>query len=317
METIMIEVKALSKKYGDRFAIKDIHFTVDRGELVGFLGPNGAGKTTTMKIITGFMAPSSGSVQVGGYDVFENPMEVKTQIGYLPETPPVYMDMRVKDYLKYVAELRHVEKSNLTQYIGEALEKTDLASVENRLIENLSKGFRQRVGIAQALVSKPDILILDEPTVGLDPNQVAQFRKLIKDLKGHHTIILSTHILSEVQASCEKVVIVNEGRIVAQDNIKNLSQKAKAHSQLKVRTLKPIENLESFLSDIEDVLSWDGVGSQWSLSLKPEVSDGEIAAISNALSSAGNGLLEFQVQKAQLEEIFLDLTKSKSNEVNS
>ena len=191
----MIEVSHLTKKYGDRVAISDLSFTIEKGEVVGFLGPNGAGKSTTMKIITGFMAPSSGQAMVCGFDVFENPIEIKKRIGYLPETPPLYTDMLVEDYLKYVAQLKQVPDSKIKSYVGKVLEKTQLTSVRSRLIQNLSKGFKQRVGIAQALVSEPEVLILDEPTVGLDPKQVTEIRKLIRELQGEHTIFYGFRII--------------------------------------------------------------------------------------------------------------------------
>ncbi|MGZ3826152.1 MAG: ABC transporter ATP-binding protein, partial [Bdellovibrio sp.] len=219
----MIQVKDLTKDYGSRRAINKLNFSISKGEVVGFLGPNGAGKSTTMKIITGFMAPSHGNASIAGFDVFENPLEVKKRIGYLPETPPVYGDMYVRDYLRYVAALKQVPKTKIEASVDSALEKTNLVNVQKRLIGHLSKGFRQRVGIAQAIVSDPEVLILDEPTVGLDPKQVAEIRELIKALRGHHTIILSTHILSEVEATCEKVIIINNGEIVAEDSIQNLS----------------------------------------------------------------------------------------------
>jgi ABC-2 type transport system ATP-binding protein len=187
----MIEISNLTKRYGSITAIKNINFTVNKGEIVGFLGPNGAGKTTTMKIITGFMAPSSGSVKVAGFDVFENPLDVKRRIGYLPETPPVYTDMYVEDYLKYVGALKGLRGVDITQGVKRAIERANLGPVSRRLIGNLSKGFRQRVGIAQALVHNPEVLILDEPTVGLDPKQVIEIRNLIKELAGDHTVVLS------------------------------------------------------------------------------------------------------------------------------
>ena len=219
----MIDVCDLTKTYGGIEAIQSLNFQIRKGEVVGFLGPNGAGKSTTMKIITGFMAPTSGKAMVCGFDVFENPIEVKKRIGYLPETPPVYGDMTVESYLRYVAELKLVEKQKISKQVDHAIEKTNLGNVKKRMIQNLSKGFRQRVGIAQALVSDPEVLILDEPTVGLDPKQVAEIRDLIQELRGQHTIILSTHILPEVQATCERIIIISKGRIVAQDTLENLT----------------------------------------------------------------------------------------------
>ncbi|MBC7741300.1 MAG: ABC transporter ATP-binding protein, partial [Bdellovibrionaceae bacterium] len=203
----MIEVHNLCKSYGDRQAIDHLNFKIEKGDVVGLLGPNGAGKSTTMKIITGFMAPTSGEARICGFDVFENPIEVKKRIGYLPETPPLYTEMTVQDYLHFVAELKLVDGAKIKGLVDRAIGKAQLSAVRSRLIRNLSKGFKQRVGIAQALVSDPEVLVLDEPTVGLDPKQVAEIRDLIKELRGEHTIILSTHILSEVQATCNKVII--------------------------------------------------------------------------------------------------------------
>ncbi|RYZ64994.1 MAG: ABC transporter ATP-binding protein, partial [Proteobacteria bacterium] len=244
----MIQVDQLTKNYGPHRAVDSLSFSVRKGEVVGFLGPNGAGKTTTMKIITGFMAASSGSVRVGGYDVFENPIEVKRKIGYLPETPPVYGEMTVESYLKFVARLKGVEKSRLKSLVDRAIEKTDLGSVRKRLIQNLSKGYRQRVGISQALVSDPEVLILDEPTVGLDPRQVAEVRSLIKELAGQHTIILSTHILPEVQASCQRIVIINKGKIVMQDSIDAMSARMGNSGRVHLRVNNTNAQLISTLS---------------------------------------------------------------------
>lgn len=304
----MIEVRDLTKDYGSRRAIDKLTFTVQKGEVVGFLGPNGAGKSTTMKIITGFMAPSSGTAKIAGFDVFESPLEVKKRIGYLPETPPVYTDMFVRDYLTYVAELKKVPKEKIKAQVEMALEKTNLSNVQGRLIQNLSKGFRQRVGIAQALVSNPEVLILDEPTVGLDPKQVAEIRDLIKELRGHHTIILSTHILSEVQATCERVVIIHEGQIVAQDRIENLAMQEKGQSRLVIRLRKEVDDLKKILVGIEGVLSaQQGASSKdWELNIRG--ADEVVDAISSRVVSEGLGLLELSPRKADLEDIFLKLT---------
>jgi ABC-2 type transport system ATP-binding protein len=304
----MIEVHDLTKDYGPRRAISKLNFTVNKGEVVGFLGPNGAGKSTTMKIITGFMAPSSGTARIAGFDVFESPLEVKKRIGYLPETPPVYTDMFVRDYLIYVAELKQVPKEKIAAYVDRALQKTNLGSVQKRLIQNLSKGYRQRVGIAQALVSDPEVLILDEPTVGLDPKQVAEIRDLIKELRGHHTVILSTHILSEVQATCERVIIINEGQIVANDRIEKLAIQEKGQSRLTIRLRKEIEDLKNVLSGIEGVLSVDhGLSRRdWEVGFRGD--EAVIDAISSRVVNEGLGLLELSPHKTDLEDVFLKLT---------
>ncbi len=224
----MIEVKDLTKRYRDWPAIDKLTFSVEEGELLGFLGPNGAGKSTTMKILTGFLPPTDGTAKVAGFDVFEHPMEVKRRIGYLPETPPLYPEMSVKAYLKFVAALKGVARGQVKAELERVSALTGLSHQMDRVIQNLSKGYRQRVGIAQALLGSPPVLILDEPTEGLDPTQRAEVRALIKSLAGKHTVILSTHILSEVTMTCEKVLIINQGKIVAFDQIHQL---AKTHGQ--------------------------------------------------------------------------------------
>lgn len=303
----MIEIRDLSKNYGDRPAIRNLNFSVQKGEVVGFLGPNGAGKSTTMKIITGYMAPTSGEVKVAGFDVFEDPIEVKRRIGYLPETPPVYTDMFVKDYLKFVAALKGVEKSKLTSMVNSALEKTSLGDVQNRLIGNLSKGYRQRVGLAQALVSDPEILILDEPTVGLDPKQVAEMRNLIRSLRGLHTIVLSTHILPEVQANCDKVIIINAGRIVAEDTLSGLSKRMSGGGH--VVTLKVARNKDSAATSLAKVPGVRNVKSSGDhLIVEADAEEATVEKIAAHVVTSGSGLMELQVQALALEEIFIKLT---------
>lgn len=313
----MIEVQNLTKSYGGTLAIQSLNFSVKKGEVVGFLGPNGAGKSTTMKIITGFMAPTSGRAVVGGYDVFENPIEVKKRIGYLPETPPVYGDMKVRDYLQYVAELKGVEKSKMAKNVSNAIEKTHLGSVEKRLIQNLSKGFRQRVGIAQALVSDPEVLILDEPTVGLDPKQVAEIRDLIRELRGQHTIILSTHILPEVQATCERIIIINKGRIVAQDTLTNLANLKSGSRKVNLKIKRPSEDTSKVLGAVAGVLSVRaGAGVQdWEIDTVE--SDEVVEKIASQVIQRGYGLLEISSARADLEDIFLKLTYGQNQEVQA
>lgn len=221
--TAMIEVTGLTKRYRDRVAVEDLSFTVPEGEILGFLGPNGAGKSTTMKILTGYLPATSGTVKVAGFDVFEEPYEVKRRIGYLPETPPLYPEMTVRGYLKFVASIKGVRRGQLATELERVSHSTGVSEVMDRLIQNLSKGYRQRVGVAQALLGNPPVLILDEPTEGLDPSQRAEVRHLIKGLAGQHTVILSTHILSEVTMTCERVLILNQGRMVAFDEIRNLA----------------------------------------------------------------------------------------------
>ena len=233
----MIEVKNLTKRYRDRIAIDGLNFSVGEGEILGFLGPNGAGKTTTMRILTGFLPASEGTAQIAGFDVFEHPMEVKRRLGYLPETPPLYLEMTVRAYLEFVARLKGIRGKGLNTEIERVSELTGVKLVLDRVIQNLSKGYRQRVGVAQALLNNPPVLILDEPTEGLDPTQRAEVRSLIRGLAGKHTVILSTHLLTEVTMTCEKVLIINQGKIVAFDEIKNL---ATAYGQTEQVSLEEI-----------------------------------------------------------------------------
>jgi ABC-2 type transport system ATP-binding protein len=220
----MIEVRNLTKRYGDVVAIRDISFTAASGQILGFLGPNGAGKTTTMRVITGFIPATSGTVKVAGYDIFDDSFEVRKRIGYLPESPPLYSDMTVTAYLRFVGRIRGIAKAELGDSVDRVLRTCGLAEVAGRVIGHLSKGFRQRVGLAQALVHNPGVLVLDEPTIGLDPRQIIEIRRLIRELSSERTVILSTHILPEVTQLCEKVVIINEGRITVEDTLANLTQ---------------------------------------------------------------------------------------------
>ncbi len=219
----MIEVSNLTKRYGERAAVEAISFKAERGQIVGFLGPNGAGKTTTMRMLTGFLPPSSGSATVAGFDISTQADEVRRRIGYLPETPPLYPEMTVRSYLTFVARLKGVARGKLREACDRAIERTGLTDVHGRLLRHLSKGYRQRVGLAQAIVHDPEVLILDEPTVGLDPRQIIEIRSLVRELRGDRTVILSTHILPEVAQTCDKVVIINEGRIVCEDDLAHLT----------------------------------------------------------------------------------------------
>ncbi len=303
----MIKVKGLTKLYGERSAITNLNFQVNAGEVVGFLGPNGAGKTTTMKILTGFMAPTSGLVKIGGVDIFENPILAKNQIGYLPEKPPLYMDMKVERYLAFVAKLRGVKKDNLSSSVDKALDSLNLLDVRHRVIGNLSKGFRQRVGIAQAVVSNPEVLILDEPTVGLDPSQSADFRELLKELKGKHTIIISTHILSEVQALCQRVVIINEGCIVAQDSLQALSQRTTGGvRRVKIKVQRVKDQFSKVLEELEFVKMSSFAGQHLHVDLSG--GDDSLEELSLRVVESGMGLIGMEVFTERLEDIFLELT---------
>lgn len=304
----MIEVRNLSKDYGPHRAIHSLDFTINKGDVVGFLGPNGAGKSTTMKIITGFMAPTGGTAKIAGFDVFESPLEVKKRIGYLPETPPVYTDMYVKDYLRFVAKLKAVPRERIEKFVDRAIDKTNLGDVQRRLIGHLSKGFRQRVGIAQAIVSNPDVLVLDEPTVGLDPKQMHEIRELIRELRGEHTIILSTHILPEVQATCEKAIIINKGRIVAEDSIANLSSLEKGQSHLVVRLRKEVGDLNGMLAGLSGILSVEAGATRHEWKVAVQGNEEAVDAVSQRLVEKGLGLLEFTPTRLDLEDVFLKLT---------
>src|SRR5450759_4564319 len=224
----MITVKGLTKRYAHTVAVDQVSFEVPQGQIVGFLGPNGAGKTTTMRMLTCFLTPSGGTANVAGFDILEQPLEVKKRIGYLPETPPIYPEMRIGEYLAFVGQLKGLAGTELRTRVDYACDRCAIADVRNKIIGKLSKGYRQRVGLAQAIIHNPDVLILDEPTAGLDPKQINETRELIKSLAGDHTIILSTHILPEVSQTCERVIIINKGKIVATDSVSNLQNRARS-----------------------------------------------------------------------------------------
>jgi ABC-2 type transport system ATP-binding protein len=303
----MIEISQLTKRYGAITAIKGLNFSVQKGEIVGFLGPNGAGKTTTMKIVTGFMAPTSGKVTVAGFDVYENPIEVKKRIGYLPETPPVYTDMIVRDYLTYVAKLKGMPKSEIKKGVDRAIEKANLGQVQKRLCGNLSKGFRQRVGIAQALVHNPEVLILDEPTVGLDPKQVIEIRNLIKELAGDHTVVLSTHILPEVTATCQRIIIINQGEIVAEDTLEGLGKRMNPTRRFFVKVRRP-SDFEAHVKKLNGVKGVRTGQAPNSFEIELDKSDDSNELLAETVVKSGAGLLEFRSMDVSLEDIFLKLT---------
>ena len=257
----MIEVKHLTKRYGVNIALDDVSFSVDEGSVVGFLGPNGAGKSTTMNIITGYLSASEGEVSIGGYNTIENPNEAKKLIGYLPEQPPLYTDMTVKEYLNFMYDLK---KATLPRekHLEEICKLAKIDNVYNRLVGNLSKGYRQRVGIAQALIGNPPVLILDEPTVGLDPKQIIEIRNLIRSLGKNHTVILSTHILSEVQSVCDRIVIINEGKIIADEKTENITQVVEDHRRYAVKIAGPQREVAAALRAIPGVLSVEVTGER-------------------------------------------------------
>ena len=303
----MIEVSGLTKFYGPRTAVSNLSFTVNAGEVVGFLGPNGAGKSTTMKILTGFMPASTGSVKVNGFDVFDQPIEVKRSVGYLPENPPVYMEMVVEEYLRFAAKLHDVPKAKMKQAVDSAIERTGLSQVRKRIIGNLSKGYRQRVGLAQALVHDPKVLILDEPTVGLDPVQIIEIRELIKSLAGQHTVILSSHILPEVTATCQRIIVINKGQIVAQDTIERLTTRMRQGLVFQMNVKNPSEHGIGAMKAIAGVKDIQVAGSKLQIEILPEQAELRDRIVEVAVRE-NMGVLEFSAEKLSLEEVFLQLT---------
>jgi len=309
----MIEVKNLSKKFGDIKVLEDINFSVKQGEILGFLGPNGAGKSTTMKIITSFWEGSGGEVIIDGLKVSENSLETRKKIGYLPENVPLYDEMRVFEYLKFVAEMRGIEKSKHKEAITKASEACGLSKVLRKPIDELSKGYRQRVGLAQAIIHEPDILILDEPTTGLDPNQIVEIRDLIKKIGKEKTVIFSTHILSEVSATSDRIIIINNGRIVGEGKPEELTEKS-AHKELiylkikadKDAALKRLRNLEN----IEKVEIKDKESSNiYGYNIEPKKGVDIREYLSVAVTAQGWPILEYSIKKTSLEDVFRELTK--------
>lgn len=309
----MIKVQNLSKRYGNHVAVKNVSFSISEGEIVGFLGPNGAGKSTIMNILTGYLSLTEGTVMVGGYDVLEHPEQAKKRIGYLPEQPPLYPDMTVREYLNFIYDLKSV-KFPKRPHIDEICKLVHITNVENRLIKNLSKGYRQRVGIAQALVGNPEVLILDEPTVGLDPKQIIEIRKLIAGLGKHHTIILSSHILSEIQAVCKRILIINEGSIVADDTAVNLSHNLSEDHSLVLRAQGPEAEIMKLLGTIKGVRGIRSLGSiengSCDFEIEPEAGSDIRRDIFNRMSDRKWPILELRTRELSLEQIFLRLTDS-------
>ncbi|MBQ4062479.1 MAG: ABC transporter ATP-binding protein [Christensenellaceae bacterium] len=305
----MIQVSNLSKSYAAHKAVSDLSFTVEDGRIYGLLGPNGAGKTTTMNMLTGYIAPSSGKVVIDGFDIFEDAEEAKKRVGYLPEQPPLYPNMTVKEYLTFVAELKFVKAADVKDQVGRAIEKTGLGDAAGRLIRNLSKGYKQRVGIAQALVGDPKIIILDEPTVGLDPKQIIEIRELIVSLKEEHTVILSSHILQEVAAVCDHIMILSHGKLVAQDTPENLSKRMKGSGSVKVTARGEFENIAEAVKEIGKAVLRDP--EEEGYTTVEILTDSSALARENiflALSGADIPAISIVQDTASLEEIFLELT---------
>ena len=308
----MIEVRNVTKRYGDKLAVSDVSFTVEKGEILGFLGRNGAGKSTTMNIITGYISATSGSVQLDGYDILEHPREFKRRIGYLPEQPPVYLDMTVDEYLRFVASIKDVRRSQTASHLSDITGMMGLGDVRSRLIRNLSKGYRQRVGMAQALVGNPEVVILDEPTVGLDPSQIIDIRGLIRDLGKDHTIILSSHILHEVADVCGRLVIISQGTIVAADTLQNLTHAGSGKGRLKVRLLAPADGAQQALSSLSGVRRVDRLGSMesgsWDFLVETDGETDVRRALFEKMAALSYPILALRPMEVDLEEVFLQLT---------
>jgi len=320
----MIKVEGLTKRYARHVAVDNISFQVKKGQIVGFLGPNGAGKTTTMRVLTCFLPPSSGSARVGDFDVLEHPMEVKRRIGYLPELPPLYPEMEVAEYLEYVGRLKQIPKSKLSSRVAEVAERCSVGDVKSKIIGKLSKGYRQRVGLAQAIIHNPDVLILDEPTSGLDPQQIIETRALIKGLAGDHTIILSTHILPEVEQICEDVIIIAKGKVVAKDSVANLTSRLRGAETVAVE-IAPRNGTPLNASDVEQrlqgipgvarVLAKESRDSLLMFTVESEEGKHVRPELARAVIEAGWNLNELHSVGLSLEAIFLELTGAPKEDI--
>lgn len=314
----MIEVKNLVKKYGNHLAVDHLNFTVEKGQIYGFLGPNGAGKSTTMNIITGYISATEGQVIVNGHDIFEEPEKAKQAIGYLPELPPLYMDMTPREYLWFAAELKKIPKNERNKMIEEVVELTKLTSVQERLIKNLSKGYRQRVGLAQAILGYPEIIILDEPTVGLDPKQIIEIRDLIKRLSKKHTVILSSHILSEVSAICDYVMIISNGRLVASDTPEHLGELMSGSNTIELTVKGKTEKIKGILNRIEEICSYHITKSMESGCKEVKIQTKKQADIREdlffAFANENSPILMMNSTKVSLEDVFLELTGEKQKQ---
>ncbi|MDY4139659.1 MAG: ABC transporter ATP-binding protein [Eubacteriales bacterium] len=309
----MIEVRHLTKRYGGHTAVSDLSFTIDKGRVYGFLGPNGAGKSTTMNIMTGCLGATEGEVLIDGHNIMDEPMKAKKLIGYLPELPPLYMDMTPREYLRFVLQAKGVPHREWQEQLERVMDKTRITDVQNRLIRNLSKGYRQRVGIAQALIGNPEVIILDEPTVGLDPAQIIEIRELIRELGREHTLVLSSHILSEVQAVCDSIMIISKGRLVASDTPENLTALLAGASTLELEIRATEDEARTILGKVEnvaDVTFSQGEEDAVHAAVTPQGGADIREAVFNAFAAAGRPLLEMRRSKASLEDVFMELTQA-------
>ncbi|MEN9207226.1 MAG: ABC transporter ATP-binding protein [Gloeomargarita sp. GMQP_bins_120] len=306
----MITVEHLTKRYGSTLAVQDLNFSVEKGEILGFLGPNGAGKTTTMRMLTGYMPPTSGTAKIAGYDVLEDSLEVRRRIGYLPETPPLYRDMTVEGFLHFVARIKGVSAGDRPKRVDWAIQRCGLSERRHQLIRKLSKGFRQRVGIAQAIVHDPPVIILDEPTVGLDPKQIIEVRHLIKSLAGDHTIVLSTHILPEVSMTCDRVVIIQKGQVVAVDTIDQLLNRSDNRTQYELQVSGDVQPLLASLSQRPEItgVQTQSQGDNHVITVSTQGPTDIGPELTALVVQAGLRLYEMHRRRATLEDVFLQLT---------
>ena len=316
----MISVTGLTKKYGTHLAVKDASFEIEKGEVIGFLGPNGAGKSTIMNILTGYLSMTDGKVMIDGFDITEYPEEAKKRIGYLPELPPLYVDMKVREYLNFIFDLKKVRFPK-KPHIDEILRLVQIDDVQNRLIKNLSKGYRQRVGFAGALIGNPDVLILDEPTVGLDPKQIIEIRNLISRLGKNHTIILSSHILSEIQEVCKRIIIINKGKIIADDMAENLSNKLSGDRRITARIVCNESDMLDALKTVKGVKSVVSLGciepGSYDFIITPEEDTDIRAGIFERVVSRGKTILSLKDSRLSLEQVFLRLTEATDEEIEN
>ena len=315
----MIEVSNLVKKYGDHTAVDHLSFQIEKGKIYGFLGPNGAGKSTTMNMITGYIASTEGKVMIDGHDILEEPEAAKKCIGYLPEMPPLYFDMTVLEYMKFAADLKKIPKKQKDKQIKEVMDMVKITDMKDRLIKNLSKGYRQRVGLAQAILGYPEVIILDEPTVGLDPKQIIEIRDLIKGLKQKHTVILSSHILSEVRAVCDYVLIISHGKLVASDTPDNLERLAAGSNSLLMKVKGEKDTIRKTLETIEGVtgveMSYDSDEKLWKTKLSIQENVDIREKVFYAMAKANCPIYEMQVKRVSLEDVFLELTEGEKKSV--
>lgn len=306
----MIEINNLVKKYGDHMAVDDLSLTVEPGKIYGFLGPNGAGKSTTMNIVTGYLGATSGEVKINGHDIFKEPEEAKKCIGYLPEIPPLYVDMTVREYLDFVAELKKLEKSLRKRYVEEAMETTGITDVANRMIRNLSKGYRQRVGFAQAILGYPEIIILDEPTVGLDPKQIIEIRELIRKLGEKHTVILSSHILTEISAVCDHVFIISKGKLVASDATENLVSLMSGAQEIEVTVRTDVVEAQKELTSIAEVSKVEVKNEDAGELIVYAKKGADVREdVFRTLAEKHFAVLEMHTIEKSLEDVFLEITQ--------